>query len=205
MIKQSRVAKHEAADCGTYETGAMLRWWVKDKIGACPHVNQLWGDDRPMLEECPLSQPHRYGSCYPELSSLGSKVDHLVDKSDFGFNWTDPDAALGGCGAAHETARYEPNVRRCYAPWKFFTADELGCDPTGQASASTTSSYNSLPNGGFVVVFIPFFSDTELPHQHADSPKGVQDFRPYAYNGGFVVVFIPFFSDTELPHQHADD
>ena len=163
IIKQSRVAEFPAADCGTYETGAMLRWFVKDQLGACPHANQLWGADRPLLEECPLSQPHRYSACYPELSSLGSKVDHLVDKSDFGFNWTHPDEPL-------------------HAPWRFFTADELGSNPVGQASASTTSSYNSLPNGGFVVVFIPFFSDWLLPDELADSPAGVLDFRPFAYN-----------------------
>ena len=163
IIKQSRVAGHTANTCRNFESTAMMRWYVNEEYGPCPHANQLWGVDRPLLEACPLSQPHRFGSCLPELSSLGNKVDHLVDKADFGTNWTHPEEPL-------------------HAPWKYFTADELGSNPAGQASASTTSSYNTLPNGGFVVVFIPFFSAWQLPDEIADSPAGVMDFRPHAYN-----------------------
>ena len=147
MIKQARVKRHGASECGMYETAGMLRWFLKNEYGACPHENQLWGEGRQLLKECPLSQPHRYGACYPELSStLVPDTDDLVDKSDFGFNWT----------ATH------PELPP-WAPWKFFTEAELGADPSGQSSASTTSSYNTLPNAGYVTVFIPFFSGTELP------------------------------------------
>ena len=145
MIKQARVKRHDASECGMYETAGMLRWFLKNEYGACPHENQLWGEGRQLVKECPLSQPHRYGACYPELSSaLVPETDALVDKSDFGFNWTHPDMPP-------------------HAPWTFFTEAELGADPTGQSSASTTSSYNTLPNAGYVTVFIPFFSGAELP------------------------------------------
>ena len=57
-----------------------------------------------------------------------------------------------------------------YEPWVYLTSDELGTNPAGQDSASTTATYNSLPTNGFVAVIIPFFSPVLLEDQEGSRP-----------------------------------
>ena len=131
-------------------------------------MNPLWGSERSnsdahQLDACAISQQHSYGPCHPEISNSGINADHLVGKQDFCYNWTHPD-------------------QPCRSMWHHFTAAELGSDPSGQPSASTEATYNTLPNDGFVAIIIPFFSETCLPDEEGSTPGEVTDYRQHAFN-----------------------
>ena len=61
----------------------------------------------------------------------------------FGFNWTSPDSPLD-------------------KPFDYMSGEQLG---TKSFQSSHVASMRSLPAGGFIVGFIPFFSDVLLPEQ----------------------------------------
>lgn len=106
-------------------------------------------------EECPSTD--QLGTCYPELSSL-----HDVGSTEsFGRNWTHPSSPL-------------------WHPYEYFTASELGANPSGVTSASKPS-LKTYSTGGFVAVIIPFFSETFLPSEQGSSSE-VTDFRRYSVN-----------------------
>tara|TARA_B100000780_G_C20925697_1_gene368937 strand:+ start:385 stop:711 length:327 start_codon:yes stop_codon:yes gene_type:complete len=98
-----------------------------------------------------------------EIDPTDPHVDDVISKDSFGYNWTHHDQPL-------------------YEPYVYLSSDELGSNPMGQDSASTTATYNSLPTDGFVAVLIPFFSPVLLPDQEGRSPIEVLDYREFAYN-----------------------
>ena len=138
------------------------------QYGTCSLANPLWGSERAssdahQLDACAISQQHSYGPCLPEISDAGVNAGDLIDKKDFCYNWTDPD-------------------QPCRNMWHHFTAAELGSDPSGQPSASTDATYNTLPNDGFVAIIIPFFSETSLPDEEGSTPEEVTDYRQHAFD-----------------------
>ena len=197
MIKQVRVAEHSQGTCGAVESGATMRWFAESQVrayrtivqttlsleacptftliltvtlqyGTCSLANPLWGSERAssdahQLDACAISQQHSYGPCLPEISNAGVNAGDLIDRKDYCYNWTDPD-------------------QPCRNMWHHFTAAELGSDPSGQPSASTEATYNTLPNDGFVAIIIPFFSETYLPDEEGSTPEEVTDYRQHAFD-----------------------
>jgi len=84
--------------------------------------------------------------------------DTNADTESFGYNWT-----TGGATPLSQ-------------PWKYWDAEQLGADPSGQTAASVASGFRSYPSAGFVAVVLPFFSDTLLPEE-AGTAEEVTDFR----------------------------
>ena len=100
-----------------------------------------------------------YGTqCLPELGA-GASVQGSESTAAFGYNWTHPTSPL-----AH--------------PWRHFSAEELGANPHGYASAAVPS-FRTFDTGGFVAIVLPFLSTTLLPEQRGTSDQ-VEDFRQHA-------------------------
>merc|ERR1719424_2504343 len=59
--------------------------------------------------------------------------------------------------------------------FKYWTSADLGANPAGTGSASQLS-YRSFSSGGFVALFLPFFSDVALPSESGPYDQ-VQDHR----------------------------
>ena len=66
-------------------------------------------------------------------------------------------------------------------PWKYYTSEEIGSNPSGQPSASVAMQYNDVPTSGYVSLIIPFFSGEMLPTQSGHYSQ-VEDYREYAFN-----------------------
>jgi len=170
-IQQTRVKGRKKTDCLSLETSGMMRWFAEQRYGECKYGQQSdtairlpW--EAPDTENCAIAQTHLYGDCYSwdvEIDPTDPHVDDVISKDSFGYNWTHHDQPL-------------------YEPYVYLSSDELGSNPMGQDSASTTATYNSLPTDGFVAVLIPFFSPVLLPDQEGRSPIEVLDYREFAYN-----------------------
>ena len=100
-------------------------------------------------DECPSDLLGAH--CYPELAA-----NEKGDTAPFGRNWTHPDSPLDH-------------------PWRYFSAEQLGSNPNGQASANL-ASFRQIEAGGFVALVLPFFSTEYLPEQRG-TPEQVTDFR----------------------------
>ena len=97
------------------------------------------------------------GVCLPELG-VGASQPGREANAPFGHNWTHPDSPL-----SH--------------PWRYFTAQELGANPSGIASAAVPS-FRTFSTGGYVALVLPFLSTTLLPEQRG-TPSEVIDFRKH--------------------------
>ena len=102
-------------------------------------------------DECPSDLLGAH--CYPELAA-----NEKGDTAPFGRNWTHPDSPLDH-------------------PWRYFSAEQLGSNPNGQASANL-ASFRQIEAGGFVALVLPFFSTEYLPEQRG-TPEQVTDFRKF--------------------------
>ena len=107
-----------------------------------------------------LRTPRSFGPCYPNYV-LDDTVKAEEDTDNFGFNWTHPT---------------EPLSR----PWKHYTSNDIGSDPSGQPSASTQMKYNIVPTSGFVSFIIPFFTSEFLPAEEGRFSE-VTDYRRQMY------------------------
>ena len=83
------------------------------------------------------------GPCRPERGAN--------DRTAFGFNWTEPSAALD-------------------SPFVFWTHEEAGLNPNGQKSTNFASR-RSFESGGPMSVILPFFAHTWLPEQRGKCTK----------------------------------
>ena len=92
------------------------------------------------------------GECFPQMESPAA----VEDQADFGYNWTHSNDSLA-------------------LPFRWYSAETLGTNPVGEASAHM-ASLQSLPPGGYASAIIPFFSDSFLPDERGTSSQ-VTDFR----------------------------
>ena len=97
------------------------------------------------LEECGVDAWGGY--CLPELGRQFARQN----TSSFGYNWTSPGSPLDNS-------------------FKWYTAEEMGAEATGEWSAHS-ASYRHIPPGGFASYVIPFFSDVLLPEQRGPASQ----------------------------------
>ena len=84
-------------------------------------------------------------------------------------------AVVNEFGDGGDTAPF--GVGDQYNDFHYWSASQLGANPAGTASASQLS-YRNFASGGYIAVFLPFFSETYLPDQEGTYEQ-VIDYRQH--------------------------
>ena len=82
---------------------------------------------------------------------------------------------FGDGGDKNSFGRRVDDISLAAADFHYWSANNLGANPAGTASASQLS-YRNFPSGGFIAIFLPFFSDTYLEDQEGTFDQ-VRDHR----------------------------